>query len=509
MERLSGLDASFLYLETPAQLMHVCGVIVLDPSTMPDGYSYPAFRDELERRVRDVPEFTRKLRRVPMGIDHPIWVQDSHFDIDRHVHRLALPSPGGYAELVELTSHLAGLPLDRSAPLWEMWVIEGYEDDKVVVFSKMHHATVDGVSGSNLVSHLCSLEPDADPLAVSEPQPAGYEPGRAELFGRGLLGALTRPLNAVKLVAPSTQLITKTVGRARAGTAMAAPFSAPRTSFNGTITGHRAIALADMSLEDIREIKNATGTTVNDVVLAVAGGALRAYLDDRGELPSSSLLATVPVSVREQSQRSGGANKVSALFAKLGTDTEDPLERLRDMAERNKNAKDHHSAISADSLQDWAEFAAPRTFGLAVRAYAGLRLPELHPVVHNLVISNVPGPPVPLYFMGARIEALYPLGPVFHGAGLNVTVMSNHGRVHVGIIACRESMPDVEDLVRRFPAELARLKDAVASGTEPTPIRRTPTTAKKTAKKTSKKSPAKKSPAKKTASGAGSRGAAR
>ncbi|MGB0101601.1 MAG: wax ester/triacylglycerol synthase family O-acyltransferase [Nocardioides sp.] len=476
MQRLSGLDASFLYLETPEQLMHVCGIIVLDPETMPAGYSFGAFRDELERRVRDVAEFTRKLRKVPMGIDHPIWVRDKHFDIDRHVHRLALPSPGGYGELVELAGHLAGLPLDRSRPLWEMWVIEGYVDDagreRVVVFSKMHHATVDGVSGSNLISHLCSLEADAGPIVTPEPHEAGYEPGHAELFGRGVLSFVTRPLNAVRLVTPSAQLVTRTVGRARAGTAMAAPFSAPRTSFNGTITGHRSIAVADIDLEDIRQIKNATGTTVNDVVLAVAGGALRSYLDERGELPSSSLLATVPVSVREESRHASGANKVSALFAKLGTDTDDPLERLRDLAERNQNAKEHHSAISADSLQDWAEFAAPRTFGLAVRAYAGLRLPELHPVVHNLVISNVPGPPVPLYFMGARIEGLYPLGPVFHGAGLNITVMSNNGRVHVGIIACRESLPDVEALVSRFPAELATLKAAVVSQQRPKRTRR-------------------------------------
>jgi diacylglycerol O-acyltransferase len=193
----------------------------------------------------------------------------------------------------------------------------------------------------------------------------------------------------------------------------------------------------------------------------VSGGALRAYLDERGELPDSSLLATVPVSVRESSRHTTGANKVSALFAKLGTDIEDPLERLREMAEANKNAKEHHNAISADSLQDWAEFAAPRTFGLAVRAYAGLRLAERHPVVHNLVISNVPGPPVPLYFMGAKIEALYPLGPVFHGAGLNITVMSNNGEVHVGAIACRESMPDPDALVQHFPKELARLRQAV------------------------------------------------
>jgi len=303
MDRLSGLDASFLYLETPAQLMHVCGVIVLDPATMPGGYTFDALRDQINAGVRDVPAFTRKLRKVPMGLDHPVWVQDRHFAIDRHVHRLALPAPGGYEELTELTGHLAGLPLDRSRPLWEMWVIEGYrtEDgrDGVVVFSKMHHATVDGVSGSNLISHLCSLEPDAAPMAPEEPERHGHDPGQAELLGRAVVSNLARPLNAVRLVGPSVQLITRTIGRAREGTAMAAPFSAPRTSFNGTITGHRAIGLADLDLEDIRQVKNATGTTVNDVVLTVAGGALRSYLDERGELPSASLLATVPVSVRE------------------------------------------------------------------------------------------------------------------------------------------------------------------------------------------------------------------
>jgi diacylglycerol O-acyltransferase len=477
MDRLSGLDASFLYLETPAQLMHVCGVIVLDPSTMPDGYSFDEVQRGIDRRIRDVPDFTRKLRRVPLGLDHPVWVRDTQFDIERHVHRLALPSPGGYKELTKLTAHLAGLPLDRSRPLWEMWVIEGYrrqdgdaDNDLVVVFSKMHHATVDGVSGANLISHLCSLEPDAPPLGSGEKRSMGHTPTHAELLGRALVRTPARPLNAVKLLAPSAELVAKTVSRARSGTAMAAPLTAPRTSFNGTITGHRAIALAEMSLDDIKEIKVATGTTVNDVVLSVAGGALRSYLEDRGELPDSSLLATVPVSVREESKREDGANKVSALFTRLGTDTDDPLERLEDMAQNNRNAKDHHKAISADSLQDWAEFAAPRTFGLAVRAYAGLRLAERHPVVHNLVISNVPGPPVPLFFMGAEILGLYPLGPVFHGAGLNVTVMSNNGRIGVGIIACRESMPDVDDLAKRFPAALADLKAAVGQRRSPTPI---------------------------------------
>ena len=464
MQRLSGLDASFLYLETPAQLMHVCAVMVVDPSSMPTDYSFDGLQAEIDRRVRSVPSFTRKLRKVPLRLDHPIWVEDQQFDVERHGHRLALPAPGGYKELTKLCAHLAGLPLDRSRPLWEMWVIEGYDDGKVAIFTKMHHATVDGVSGANLVSHLCSLEPTAEPLAAGQEKgDHGRNVGSRELLVRGVASTLTRPIDAVKLVGPTSKLLAKTVDRARAGTAMAAPLTAPRTSFNGTITSHRAIGLTDMSLDDIKMIKKATGTTVNDVVLAVSGGALRAYLDERGELPDSSLLATVPVSVRESSKRSSGANKVSALFAKLGTDTEDPLERLEDMSRRNRNAREHHNAISADSLQDWAEFAAPRTFGLAVRAYANLRLAEKHPVVHNLVISNVPGPPVPLYFMGAEIKALYPLGPIMHGAGLNVTVMSNNGQMHVGVIACRESMPDVDALARHFPAELDRLKEAVAA----------------------------------------------
>lgn len=476
MERLSGLDASFLYLETPAQLMHVCGVILLDPSTMPEGYVFERLQAGIDENVRDVPEFTRKLRRVPLDLDHPVWVKDRHFDIERHVHRLALPKPGGYRELTQLAGRLAGLPLDRSRPLWEMWVIEEYVDQEgrelVAIFSKMHHATVDGVSGANLVSHLCSIEPDAPPLALTEVTPFGKEPSRPELLGRGLVTSFTRPLTIPKALVPSVKGIVSTVGRARAGTAMAAPLTAPRTSFNGTITGHRSVALVDMSLEDIREVKAATGATVNDVVLAVAGGALRSYLEDRGELPDSSLLATVPMSVRESSKRETGANKVSALFTRLGTDIEDPLERLEELARSNRNAKEHAHAIPADSLQDWAEFAAPRTFGLAVRAYAGLRLAEKHPVVHNLVISNVPGPPIPLYFMGAEILALAPLGPVFHGAGLNVTVMSNNGKMHVGIIACRESMPEVDDLAQRFPAELARLKAAVQPGQKPTSLRK-------------------------------------
>ena len=465
MDRLSGLDASFLYLESGAQLMHVCGLIVVDPATIPGGYDFGEFKQELSRRVSGVAMFNRKLKFVPGGFDFPVWVTDDEFDIDLHVHRLAAPAPGGDRELSEVAGHLAGIPLDRSRPLWEMHVIEGLANGKIAVFSKMHHSSVDGVSGSNMISYLCSLEANAPPLDPGTDASANahqHVPSDLELIGRGVVATAAKPWRLAKLVAPTARTLVESVSRARQGTAMAAPLTAPRTSFNGTITGHRSIAYADVSLDTIKEIKGAIpGATVNDVVLALSGGALRRYLQDRGELPTTSLLASVPVSVRNDSKRSGGRNKVSTIFCRLGTDVEDPRERITAMAVANANAKEHHKAVPADTLQEWAEFAAPRTFGLAVRMVSDLRLAEKVPVIHNLVISNVPGPPVPLYFMGARIDALYPLGPVFHGAGLNITVMSNNGEMHIGAIACRELMPRVWDLVDQFPAELEAMRSAV------------------------------------------------
>ena len=459
MDRLSGLDASFLYLESSAQLLHVCGVVMVDPETMPNPYDFETMKDEIDIRVRAMPDFRRKLHTVPLHLDHPVWVVDQDFDIDRHFHRLTAPAPGGEEELAEIVGHLAGLPLDRGRPLWEMWVIEGLASAQIAIFSKMHHATVDGVSGSNLISSLCTLEPEQPPVPDEE-SPSDRVPGDLELIGRGVLSAATKPWEFAKLVAPAAGILTNWVGRARKGTAMPAPFTAPRTSFNATITGHRSAAFADFSLADVKKIKKTTGSTVNDVVLAACAGALRRYLDDRDELPEESLVAMVPVSVREESRRPG-SNQVSGMFAKLFTDIEDPLERLRAISETNVGVKEHHHAIDAHTLQDWAQFAAPRTFGTAVRVYSGLRLAERHPVVHNLVISNVPGPPVPIYFMGAKVEALYPLGPVFHGAGLNVTVMSNDGAMNVGLLACRELMPAVWDLAKYIPLEIEQMLAAL------------------------------------------------
>jgi diacylglycerol O-acyltransferase len=456
MDRLSGLDASFLYFETPAHLMHVCGLLVLDTSTMPDGYSFPALRETLRTQLQDNPAFRRKLHNPLLNVDHPVWVADEDFDIEHHVRRITVPAPGGSHELAEVCGDIAGQPLDRGRPLWEFWIIEGLADGRVAVMTKMHHATVDGVSGASLVSELCSLEPGAPPMSQSAHPLPERRPRDREIVLDGLIGLAKRPLKLARVLPSTVGALEGWIQRARRGAAMPAPFSAPRTSFNGMVTGHRAVAFTRLDLGDVKEVKNAFGCTVNDVVLALCSGALRTYLDDRGELPESSLVAMVPVSVHGKT-KAGGTNKVSGMFSSLQSDIDDPVERLAAIAEQNRIAKEHHQTLSASLLQDWAQFAAPNTFGLAVRVYSRLRMADRHPVIHNLVISNVPGPPMPIYFLGARINGFYPFGPVFHGAGLNVTVLSNDGHLDVGIIACRELAPELWELADDLPLALDEL----------------------------------------------------
>jgi WS/DGAT/MGAT family acyltransferase len=458
MVPLSGLDASFLYLETPDQPLHICGLVTLDGSTMPGGYGFPLFREKLAERVALIPAFRRKLHDPPWNVGHPIWVEDEDFDLDHHVHRTAVPAPGDRVQLAELCANIAGRPLERTRPLWEIHVIEGLSGGGLAVVIKMHHASVDGVSGANLITYLAGLEPEAPP---PDPGPRVREnpgpPSPLGLVRDGVLTLARRPYELARLLPELAAMVPRWLGRARRGRGMAVPFTAPRTSFNGTITGHRSVAYTTLDLDDVKAVKNAFGVTVNDVVLAVVAGALRRFLGDRGELPADPLVATVPVSVHDRSERETGSNKVSALFTALPTHLPDPSARVRLLAQSNRAAKEHHRTMDADILQDWAQFAAATMFGLGVRAYSALRLAEKHPVVHNLVVSNVPGPPMPLYLLGARITGLYPLGPVVHGAGLNITVLSNAGNVDVGLLGARELVPDLWPLAEAIPAALREL----------------------------------------------------
>jgi len=458
MQRLSGLDASFLYLETAAQPLHVCSILELDTSTTPGGYTFDRLRDGLELRIKAMPEFREKLADNRFNLDHPVWVEDKDFDVDRHLHRIGLPSPGGRNELAEICGHIASLPLDRTRPLWEMWVIENvggtdaHDGGRIAVMTKVHHASVDGVTGANLMSQLCSTEPDAPP-----PDPVDGPGGGSdlEIAISGAMRFATRPLKFANVVPLTLSTVIDTAKRVRSGTTMAAPFAAPKTAFNTNVTGHRNIAFAQLDLDDIKKVKNHFGVKLNDVVMALVAGVLRKFLLDRGELPKNSLVAMVPVSVHDKSDRPG-RNQVSGMFSRLETSIEDPAERLKAIADANSVSKQHSSAIGATLLQDWTQFAAPAVFGVAMRVYASSRLSGARPV-HNLVLSNVPGPQMPLYMLGCEVEAMYPLGPIFHGSGLNITVMSLNGKLDVGIVSCPELLPDLWDMADAFRAALEEL----------------------------------------------------
>jgi diacylglycerol O-acyltransferase / wax synthase len=453
-QRLSGFDASFLYLETATQPLNVMTVLELDTATIPGGYSYDRFRDALSVRLRAMPAFREKLSDGFLNLDHPVWVEDSDFDVDRHVHRIGLPAPGGWAEFGEICGYLAGVPFDRRRPLWEMWVIEGVggslNGGRLTVIIKLQHAAADGVTLAKMLSQLCSTEPDPPPPDPVEAAPA-TTPLRIAIGG--LARFASRPVYlAVKLLPATVRAVVESVRRTAAGRAMAAPFTAPRTVLNGSLTADRRVAFARLDLDDVKKVKNHFGVKVNDVVMALVSGVLRQFLLDRGELPRSSLVAMMPVSVHELSDRPE-RNQVSGMFARLQTQIADPAERLNAIAAANTIAKEHSSAISATLLQDWSQITGPVTLGVAKRVYA--RLTQFRPM-YNVVVSNVPGPPA-RYFLGAEVSALYVFGPVMHGSGLNVSLWSVNGRLHLGLISCPELVPDPCGLADGFAAGLNEL----------------------------------------------------
>lgn len=452
MERLSGLDAGLLYSESSTVPLHVCSIVELDTSTVPGGYSFQRFRDELAKRIPAVPEFRAKLADSELNLDHPVWVEDEDFDLSRHLNRIALPAPGGREELAEVCGHIASVQLDRSKPLWEMWVIEGCaQKDSLAVMIKVHHAAVDGVSAANLLNQLLDSAPDAPP-----PEPV-EGPGGASSLGitvNGLVRFVTRPLQLTRAVPVAATMVAKTVNRAIAGTAMAAPFSAPTTPFNGQLTSERNIALVQLDLNDVKKVKNHFEIKLNDVVMALCAGALREFLADRDELPDKPLVAVVPASVHGQSDRPG-RNQLSGMFCNLHTDIADPVDRLLAIAESDAQAKEHSGSLGPTLLIDLAQSISRAGYSWLLGLLP--HTPLINTTILNAVISNVAGPTNTLYSCGAEVTALYPLGPIFHGAGLNITVMSLADKLNVGIVSCPKLVRDLWDLGDRFDAELKEL----------------------------------------------------
>lgn len=469
MERLSGLDASFLYFETPTAHMHVSGVMVFDPSTIPGGdYSFEWVLDQVDRRLVPQKEFRQIPVRVPFNLNHPVWVEDPHFDLRRHVKRTGAPSPGGPEELSELANEILSIPLDRKKPLWEMWVVEGLENGHVALVAKMHHATIDGVTGANMMVHLFDFEPETEPPPKPElPEPEKM-PSDLELVAYGIGSRVRSPFRLIRTLRETGETAVNVFRRRLGGGGgMPTPFTAPRTSFNGAITARRNTSFANISLDEVKTVKSALDVTVNDVILAVCGGALLRYLEENDQQIEKPLLAAIPVSVHDETD-GGGTNKVSAMFASLATDVADPVDRVREINKVSKQAKEEHQAIGANFLQNWGEFSGPN-IGLAMRLYSRMGLAERHAPIHNLVISNVPGPPFPLYFGGAKLVSLNPLGPIFDGAGLNVTVLSYLDQVGFGLIGCPKNVPDIWRLASHIPDAFDELRKAASVTDGPVP----------------------------------------
>lgn len=454
MQRLSGLDASFLYAETPAQPLHVCTILELDTSTMPGGYSVDRLKHFLAQHISTIAEFRQKLADHRLNLDHPVWVDDDSFDIDRHVHHIAVPAPGGRAELSDLCARIAAHPLDRGIPLWEMWVIEG-SADRLMVMTKIHRACVDGVMGADVLARLCTTEPR--PPSVEEAAgPGGANTVR--LAVDGLKGLAVRPLRFAENSVATLSKAIDLARRSRGGSTMAAPFRAPGTPFNDAVSRRRAVAYTALDLRDVEQVTHRFGVTVDDVVAALCSGVLRRYLLARRRLPEKSLTAAVPVPVRGGSGRPG-RNQLSMLFTRLESQIADPAERLKVIADGNAAAREHSSAIGPTFLLDWAQIAGRTVLGSALRFYSGSGLARRRPA-HNVFLSHVPGPQDTIYFLGCRVDGMYLLGPVFHGTGLNITAISLSGKLHIGVAACRRLVPEAWSLADGFRTELDALLGA-------------------------------------------------
>ncbi len=461
MERVGPQDASFFYLETPAVHQHVGGVQILDPSTCSAGE--PSI-DELRRlilsRLHLAPRFRQRVVFPPVPLSRPRWVDDERFDPDFHIRRAALPSPGGRRQLTDYVQRVISRPLDRSKPLWELYLIEGLEGGRAAILTKIHHAMVDGVSAMDIATVLFDTTPN---LHILEPPPWVPEPlpARAELLREAVRDAVADPLGAVAeaigrvVTAPS-----RAAGQVREVAAgvreILGAGTPPDSPLNQRVGPNRRFAMAEAPVSDFRAVKRALGGTVNDVVLATVAGALhRLYRHRRLPVRGASLRAMVPISVRGKDQRDGLGNRLSTLFVDLPIGRMGPRRRLALIRETTRNLKESRQAVGAEFFMNIGLWAPPTIHATAARLAARTRM-------FNLVVSNVPGPQIPLYICGARLLALYPIMPLGETVGLSVAVTSLGGTMAFGLVGDWDALPDIEVLADGIRESIAELKEAAA-----------------------------------------------
>jgi WS/DGAT/MGAT family acyltransferase len=462
MKRLSGTDAMFLVGETPTWHQHIGGVSIVDPTNAPD-FSFERILELLRERLPLSPKFAWKLKEIPGGLDRPVWVDDPDFDVDDHFIKAACPRPGDMRALSDMVGRIMSHQLDRRRPLWEAWLIEGIEGGRVAIVVKFHHALADGISGMALADQLFDIEPDPPPRAGIPPlASAGAPPSDLALLAQSLWPPGRTPIRIARYLTQQAARIVSLRSMLTGDDRVTTPLDAPKVSWNGELGPRRKLSFGAVSLKDVKRVKDHFGVKVNDVVLALVGGTLRRYLLEHDELPDKPLVASVPVSLRAEGDTEM-TNKISNVFASMGTNVDDPGERLRAVHRSTQAAKKMQSALRARQVQSLGEIAPPMLLSLASRTLWANRIEAVMPVQINAVVSNVPGPDFPLYVAGAKVEGIFPTAPVMVGVGLNATLVSYMDQINVGFHVDADLVDDPWTLIAGLQPSLDELVAAIES----------------------------------------------
>jgi len=468
MERFTGQDAAFLYMETPSVHMHTLKVVILDlPDEIPYGDVFELVRAGMESKLHLVPRLRLRPVEVPGGLHHPLWVNDPNFDIGRHLYRKKIAEPGGHREMDQAIAEIASTQLPRDRPLWETWLLEGLADGGVVLVTKIHHSLADGVASAAMLARVMNLAPDQDDFNAPTPT---WVPERMPTRSELVIGAFSDQRRQLGMLWP---LIKRTV---RGGVTVLRnirhraidvpyPFGAPRTVFNRTLSPRRSFASTSLPLAEFKAVKNAAGVTLNDVVLATVAGALNHFFEERGEHLSRPLIASVPMAVASEGNapREAG-NRVANLFTSLCNDVTDPLLRLQMIHAVTAQSKQVQQQLGIETMLDWSEAAPAGAYRWILGLFSQSGISDHMPPPANLVVSNVRGPGQPLFVAGARLRTIYSVGPAVEGIGLNITGWSYCGDLAFGLIADADAIPDPHIITDALRPALDDLMQATQAG---------------------------------------------
>ena len=451
MKQMQGLDAAFVAFEQPNAPIHIGSMAVYDPSTAAGGFV--RFKDILQfirGRLHIAKMMRQRMVKVPFGIDYPYWIEDPNFDLEYHVRHAALPKPGDWRQLCILTARTFARPLDLTRPPWELLIVEGLDNvdgvpkGSYAILSKVHHAAIDGASGVDLMKALHTITPEVDEIPDPDPWKPERIPSQLGMFARGYVRGFTNPLRQAQVAAQSLPGVYKIAkGAIKGDFDIASTFNTPRTRFNGKVSPHRVVDGRSFSLMDVKKIRSLSdGATVNDVMLSIVGGSMRAYLLAKNELPTETLAAMAPISVRAETEKNTMGNQVSAMRAALGTHIANPAERINFVREETQKSKAMTNAMGARQMAEMSKLSPALYMGIGARLYSQWGLANRIRPIFNTVVTNVPGPPAPIYSTGAKLVNIYGNLCLLDGVALGHVVQSYVDKITITATACRDAMPD-------------------------------------------------------------------